>query len=193
MIENGGPDNDVVRAYFAPAVSNLSHQANPAQMMLAQESAQAQAAATCLILACSRSLQDTQLAEWATRAFFMYGGEPRLVFPAMQGQGMPNQGQPRGPFSSPSFHPHLVSTPHPGVFQSPGATGGFFSPGAPQPGGGPAVVGGGQPPLPPDVQFSSKHNGLYLYFSRLVRPLWTAAVVKMQNNNKEPLESTVNR
>lgn len=38
-----------------------------------------QACASCLVLACnSRSAQD-QITEWATRAYFLYGGQPTLL------------------------------------------------------------------------------------------------------------------
>ena len=30
---------------------------------------------------------------------------------------------------------------------------------------------------PAEVYFSAKHNGLYLYFSRLVRPIWLATLI----------------
>jgi len=72
LIENHGPDNEVVKAFFA------LH-------------SEVQAACTCLVLACSQTVQDSHVAEWATRALFLYGGEPRLVYPAQQQQ------QPRPP------------------------------------------------------------------------------------------------
>ena len=36
----------------------------------------------------------------------------------------------------------------------------------------------GTPVSAPDIQFSGKHNGLALYISRLVRPIWKVLVVK---------------
>lgn len=42
---------------------------------------------------------------------------------------------------------------------------------------------------PPDtttIQYSSKHNGLYLYVSRVLRPLWNNRIVqKVVMNNKQ--------
>ena len=29
----------------------------------------------------------------------------------------------------------------------------------------------------PEIQYSGKHNGLYLYFSRLIRPFWLKPLV----------------
>ena len=60
-------------------------------------------------------------------------------------------------------------------------------------GGGP---GGNQPmfgagPVIPEMHFSSKHNALYLYLSRLVRPVWLRTVVAVSNNRNEPVSSSV--
>lgn len=38
-----------------------------------------QACATALVLACLESGHCAQMAEWATRAFLIYGGEPRVA------------------------------------------------------------------------------------------------------------------
>ena len=34
-----------------------------------------------------------------------------------------------------------------------------------------------QPPVIPEMHFSARHNGLYLFFSRLIRPVWLATLV----------------
>lgn len=60
LVDCHGPDNDAVRSFF----------------MIQKED---QACATTLILACLESLQNVEVAEWATRAFFLYGGEPTLL------------------------------------------------------------------------------------------------------------------
>lgn len=59
LVDNRGPENDAVRKFF-------------------REQREDQACATCLILACLDSAQNAQLSEWATRAFFLYGGEPKV-------------------------------------------------------------------------------------------------------------------
>ena len=41
-----------------------------------------------------------------------------------------------------------------------------------------------------EMHFSFKHNGLYLYFSRLVRPVWLATLV-VPGTKDCPLASTV--
>ena len=169
LIENHGPDNDVVKAFFA------LH-------------SEVQAACTCLVLACSQAVQDSHVAEWATRALFLYGGEPRLVYPAQQQQPQP----PRPPMSpgptpfSASFHPNIASTPAPFTPTRPNDT-------------LPAIYGGqqqvnqslyGAAPVIPEMLFSSKHNALYLYLSRLVRPVWLRTVVAMTGKD-EPVSSSV--
>jgi len=50
--------------------------------------------------------------------------------------------------------------------------------------------------IEPSVQYSSKHNGLYLYFTRLVRPIWNfhvvrSQIVKIVNDNRECLLSSI--
>lgn len=53
-----------------------------------------QACATALVLACLEAANNTQMADWATRAFFLYGGEPR---PAPRPAGVsspPSHGTP---------------------------------------------------------------------------------------------------
>lgn len=58
LVESRGPDTQAVKSYF-------------------QVQKEEQACATCLILACLESQQNIQISEWATRAFFLYGGEPK--------------------------------------------------------------------------------------------------------------------
>lgn len=119
-----------------------------------------QACATCLVLACSTQTSQQQIAEWATRAFFKYG-------------------------ESVSHHPTPAGTPgHPtepsstlggSYIASPGVRQGFSSPGVvtstPHPGGvGQAVVR-------PEVIRSSKHDGLCMYFARILETIWDARLM----------------
>ena len=51
-----------------------------------------QASATALILATSQALVDRQVAEWSAKALLLYGGEPKLVYPAQYGApGFPGE------------------------------------------------------------------------------------------------------
>ena len=179
LIDNGGPDNDVIKAFFG----------------LHNET---QAAATCLVLATSQAIKDTQVAEWATRAFFLYGGEARLLYSQQQQQQQQqvlggNRMQTTAPATATSFMPHIASTPAPGG-RGPDFSRLPFSPMSPSVGSASMMVGGQQQPTgvagaasqlgpnphimaPTEVYFSAKHNGLYLYFSRLVRPIWLATLI----------------
>ena len=45
---------------------------------------------------------------------------------------------------------------------------------------------------PPEMHFSGRHNGLYLYFSRLLRPLWhRTLVIPGSTQEQKPLTSSV--
>ncbi|XP_060081127.1 nuclear pore complex protein Nup155-like [Ylistrum balloti] len=116
-----------------------------------------QACATCLILACSRLAADQPIANWATMAFFMYGGEAQYNY---GGGGM---GMDRSLMASnigPSgLHPTVTSTPAPGMGH------GYFHP---------SLTPG--PNMGQDVLFSGKHNGICLYLSRILRCIWETAV-----------------
>lgn len=59
LVDSSGAESDSVKAFFTVQ----GHE---------------QACATSLILACLQDAQNEIVAEWATRAFFLYGGEPRL-------------------------------------------------------------------------------------------------------------------
>ncbi|KAM7368981.1 hypothetical protein PAMP_013281 [Pampus punctatissimus] len=60
-----------------------------------------QACATALILACSSAACDREVSQWATRAFFRYGGEAQMRFPAAM--------------TSPSTVGPVMSSPAPGI------------------------------------------------------------------------------
>eukprot|EP00057_Strongylocentrotus_purpuratus_P015067 XP_011669541.1 PREDICTED: nuclear pore complex protein Nup155 isoform X1 [Strongylocentrotus purpuratus] len=138
-----------------------------------------QASATCLILACSTASSDQTIADWATQAFFLYGGEPGGIMMDQQpppvanlaavfGATTPVVGQTghdttNRPFGSPggatpgSMRPTVASTP---FHQSTPAN---------------------QPPmsgLPRYAQLSGKFQGLCLYYGRIVRPMWEHRLVK---------------
>lgn len=60
LVSCHGPENEAIKTFF----------------LIQKED---QACATSLILACLENVQNADAAEWATRAFFMYGGEPKIV------------------------------------------------------------------------------------------------------------------
>lgn len=118
---------------------------------------------------------------WATEAFFKYGGEPHFIFPttvgpATQLDGAPLiQGTPTFPSAGQRQFPSVAPLPQtltpqygarstPGMQQTPtlgGVGGGAL---------GGALIG-------PEVKMSGKHNGLYRYLARLLRPVWSEPVV----------------
>lgn len=129
--------------------------------------------------------------DWATKAFFLYGGEPRFIFPqqARQGQGL-QQHPPMPPFT-PAFNPRVASTPAPfnqqNQLRQPVAD--------PCAWGSPTVSGyPGNPPqqetLMPEMEFSFKHQGLYLYFSRLIRPIWLSTLIE-SSGDENTLQSKI--
>lgn len=177
LLDYNGPDSEAVHAFFH----------------LHQED---QACAMCLILAClSPSVQDNMISEWATRACFLYGGEPQIRVQAINPYGGTGSTQPAWSLQTPltpvateyqtfqsptvgSFIPSQVSTPLPfyqgtsnvygGTTELPPTTPIHGQPGFEQPGIGAAC---------PDIQYSSRHNGLYILFSRIVRPFWNERLV----------------
>ncbi|XP_050292883.1 nuclear pore complex protein Nup155 [Anthonomus grandis grandis] len=128
---------------------------------------EAQACATCLILACLENEENAEVAEMATRAFFMFGGEPQVT--------QMNLNQTNIFSGSSFFNPNIISTPagpyQPNSYSQQGALQ-PYSPGYQQT--------MGQQPFDPSslITFSAKHNGLYLYLSRILRPVWNRPCVE---------------
>ncbi|EEZ97868.2 nuclear pore complex protein Nup154 [Tribolium castaneum] len=136
--ESQGLDNDNVKAFF----------------MIQKED---QACATSLIIASLDVDENLELAEYATRVFFLYGGEPRLG--ALGTMSQTNLFTGASPFS-----PNVVSTPAPHHFQQPPQPSSFTY----------------HPPFDANnpFVFSAKHNGLYLYFGRILRPIWNRKCIE---------------
>uniref|UniRef100_A0A671YB06 Nucleoporin 155 n=1 Tax=Sparus aurata TaxID=8175 RepID=A0A671YB06_SPAAU len=130
-----------------------------------------QACATALILACSGAACDREVSQWATRAFFRYGGEAQMRFPAA--------------LSSPSTVGPVMSSPAPGIVPPALAT--PFAP----------MQTGTVPITPmsagPEVIFSGKHNGICVYFARILGNIWdgSLAVEKTMSKGNQTLESSV--
>ncbi|KAJ8983036.1 hypothetical protein NQ317_014334 [Molorchus minor] len=136
--ESHGHDTDALKAFF---------------MILKEE----QGCATSIILASLESAENMEIAEYATRAFFMFGGEPKLakMTPA-------NMFSPSG---TSMFSPNIVSTPAPRFQQN------MFPPQSPNIS---QTLLPDQAPFdfPSPFTFSAKHNGLYLFLGRCLRPIW---------------------
>ncbi|XP_074610935.1 nuclear pore complex protein Nup155-like [Acropora palmata] len=127
-----------------------------------------QACATCLVLACSPQTSQKQVSEWATRALFKCGMESSGIsttgHPAAT-SGRPTMGSPvpRGTLAG----SYIASPGGPGrpAFGSPG-----FATSTPQ-------VGVGQAVIRPGFTRSSKHDGLCMYFARILETIWDGRLV----------------
>lgn len=178
LLDNNGPDCEAVKTFFSV------HK-------------ETQACASCLILACSNSPQDKQVANWATRAFFLYGGEPHINFPAATGTQNPVM-TPHSPIyggANRSVGQVWSSTPtvgnpvnSPTIPVSPvSPVGGFdqsqqvFQSQNPMQSSAMPVTG-------PEIVYSGKHNGLFLYFSRILRPIWNINIVSNVPSKNEQNE-----
>nr|CAD7593305.1 unnamed protein product [Timema genevievae] len=156
LVIGNGPDNDSVKKYFE---------------VLGPD----QACANCLILACLDSTTNSQVSDWATRAFFLYGGDPQTSHtPRQPLMSPPAQRFPLG------FNPGAMSTPvHPTI--GAGTTQHQTN-----------MITPNQP-INSILQYSPKHDGLYLYVGRILRPIWNFKVVYKSTleTNVEILNSTI--
>ncbi|KTF91631.1 hypothetical protein cypCar_00039637 [Cyprinus carpio] len=134
-----------------------------------------QACATALILACSSAACDREVSVWATRAFFRYGGEAQMRFPSAISApsnigplfSSPVPGSPVS-VGSPLPNPSFLATPAPGMFPPSMST--PYIPATPMMPSG-AVTSAG-----PEVIFSGKHNGISIYFTRILGNIWDGSL-----------------
>uniref|UniRef100_A0A8C1ZSW8 Nuclear pore complex protein Nup155 n=1 Tax=Cyprinus carpio TaxID=7962 RepID=A0A8C1ZSW8_CYPCA len=137
-----------------------------------------QACATALILACSSAACDREVSVWATRAFFRYGGEAQMRFPSAISApsnvgplfSSPVPGSPMS-VGSPLPNPSFLATPAPGMFPPSVST--PYIPATPMMPSGAAItaVSSG-----PEVIFSGKHNGISIYFTRILGNIWDGSL-----------------
>ncbi|KAH0627891.1 hypothetical protein JD844_008444 [Phrynosoma platyrhinos] len=158
-----------------------------------------QACATCLILACSSAACDREVSGWATRAFFRYGGEAQMRFPSLLSPpsnvgpvlGSPVLPSSPLPPSTPYPNPSFFTTPAQGLQPPAMSTPVYTSSGQmSQPG---ASLGG---TMCPEIVFSGKHNGICIYFSRIIGNIWDGSIVlekifKSGNREVIAIESSV--
>ncbi|XP_029645165.1 nuclear pore complex protein Nup155 [Octopus sinensis] len=162
-----------------------------------------QACAACLILACSRSPSDQQIVNWAQMAFFMYGGHPHMKIASENeyGPGIPTSVGPASyPGQAAPGHLSYSMMYDPATHYTTLAS-------MPTPAPGSAPIHSSTPMVQPhpqqpqqqqqqpfsqsyhssilgrcsaaghDVVFSGKHNGICLYLSRILRPIWDQYIV----------------
>ncbi|XP_056146577.1 nuclear pore complex protein Nup155 [Lampris incognitus] len=128
-----------------------------------------QACATALILACSSAACDREVSLWAARAFFRYGGEAQMKIPATITSlsdigpmfSSPMEGH-AAPFLSTSFV-HSPSVIDPITAMSAG----------------------------PEVIFSGKHNGISIYFARILGNVWDGNLAIEKTLSKENQTITI--
>ncbi|CAB1318328.1 unnamed protein product, partial [Coregonus sp. 'balchen'] len=155
-----------------------------------------QACATALILACSSAACDREVSQWASRAFFRYGGEAQMRFasahsaPSNVGAlfGSPVPGSPMPVGSSPMPNPSFLATPAPGMMPQSVST--PYIPTTPMSSAPITGMSSG-----PEVVFSGKHNGISVYFTRILGNIWDGSLavektISKGNQAVSILEST---
>uniref|UniRef100_A0A672U7H6 Nuclear pore complex protein Nup155 n=1 Tax=Strigops habroptila TaxID=2489341 RepID=A0A672U7H6_STRHB len=152
-----------------------------------------QACATCLILACSNAACDREVSAWATRAFFRYGGEAQMRFSSAPSNIAPIPGSPVPMSSSLS-----VDTPYPNLsFLTPPGQGlqprNMSTPIYPS---GNSMSHPGAGMMGPEIVFSGRHNGICIYFARIIGNIWDGSIVvervfKSGNREVVAVESSV--
>ncbi|EMP30278.1 hypothetical protein UY3_12603 [Chelonia mydas] len=158
-----------------------------------------QACATCLILACSAAACDREVSAWATRAFFRYGGEAQMRFPSALPPpsnvgpilGSPVPASSPMPIGSPYPNPSFLTTPAQGL-QPLSMSTPMFAAASSMSQAGASMSG----MMGPEIVFSGKHNGICIYFSRIIGNIWDGSIVvekvfKSGNREVVAIESSV--
>ncbi|KFQ41859.1 Nuclear pore complex protein Nup155, partial [Nestor notabilis] len=152
-----------------------------------------QACATCLILACSNAACDREVSAWATRAFFRYGGEAQMRFSSAPSNIAPIPGSPIPMSSSMSVDtpcPNLSFLPTPGQGLQPRNMSTPIYP------SGNSMSHPGTGMMGPEIVFSGRHNGICIYFARIIGNIWDGSIVvervfKSGNREVIAVESSV--
>ncbi|KAF1434426.1 hypothetical protein FQV22_0004963, partial [Spheniscus magellanicus] len=158
-----------------------------------------QACATCLILACSNAACDREVSAWATRAFFRYGGEAQMRFPSALpppsnvGPIFDSPVPASSPLTvdSPYPNPSFLTTPGQGL-QPPSMSTPMFPSGNSMSHPGTSISG----MMGPEIVFSGRHNGICIYFARIIGNIWDGSIVvervfKSGNREVVAVESSV--
>ncbi|NXU47237.1 NU155 protein, partial [Turnix velox] len=155
-----------------------------------------QACATCLILACSNAACDREVSAWATRAFFRYGGEAQMRFPS----ALPSPSNV-GPILGSSVPASKIFYLHSSEYCVPIFTLGLqpvsmstqlFPSGNSVSHSGTSISG----MMGPEIVFSGRHNGICIYFARIIGNIWDGSIVvervfKSGNREIVTVESSV--
>ncbi|XP_057289225.1 nuclear pore complex protein Nup155 isoform X1 [Pezoporus wallicus] len=154
-----------------------------------------QACATCLILACSNAACDREVSAWATRAFFRYGGEAQMRFSSassniapVPGSPVPMMSAPHGRWHHSSATPYSVcskgsslsvDTPCPNLsfLTTPGQGLQPRSMSTPIYPSGNSMSHPAAGMMSPEIVFSGRHNGICIYFARIIGNIWDGSIV----------------
>lgn len=126
-----------------------------------------ESSATSLMLACMESAIGTEVSQWASQAFFRYGGEPFFINQQQMMQQQQQLQQMQGGLDNPRMYmstPYAHSRPASSIQQSLvqqiqfGANNTAYSP--------------SQSMDLYNLKYSAKHGGLYLHLTRILRPIW---------------------
>ncbi|KAI8435058.1 hypothetical protein MSG28_003473, partial [Choristoneura fumiferana] len=126
-----------------------------------------QACACALYLACEENTSDLSISEWATRAFFLYGGQ---TTPAPIGQ---QHMQPAN--LNQSYQQHQMNQSYqrsPNQPMMPQYQQNAMSPSFNQSFGANVTQQQRDSNYPMQVEFSAKHNGIYIYVGKILAPIW---------------------
>ncbi|NWS72090.1 NU155 protein, partial [Crotophaga sulcirostris] len=158
-----------------------------------------QACATCLILACSNAACDREVSVWATRAFFRYGGEAQMRFPSALpppinvGPLLCSPISATPPLTADTSYPNpsFLTIPGQGL-QPPIASTPLFPAGNSLSHSGASISG----MMGPEIVFSGRHNGICIYFARIIGNIWDGSIVvervfKSGNREVVAVESSV--
>ncbi|GBP10894.1 Nuclear pore complex protein Nup154 [Eumeta japonica] len=175
-----------------------------------------QACACALYLTCEDTGADSAVSEWAARAFFLYGSQPT---PAVSNFNLPSQMQ-SGVIGSPKFLPRQMSTPMSTRLPHPLQQNPKQGPLYPQLNqsftGTPTHTVMGQSPYQqsitspglnqssftgnisqqrdmnyqPPVEYSAKHNALYIYVGRILSSIWYLKCVTEENSSDKKYMSS---
>lgn len=161
LLENQGYDNDAVKSFF------MLHSQN-----------QSNACAFALIIACdSHPPGEEKLNEWATSAFFQYGSEISLASPFNQTnfKQLPYISTPMSTSPSGGDNPYMNS---PMASKVPSATPFPISPIAQAYSQQSANVQQFQNACL--ANYSNKCKALFIYFSRIIRPIWNLKTINFR-------------
>ncbi|XP_033237029.1 nuclear pore complex protein Nup154 isoform X1 [Drosophila pseudoobscura] len=143
--------------------------------MFFQSQNKREACATCLLIATSEKYRGGDIALWATQAFMLYGGEPcfqNQKFSNANNRNLPNQTLSSNSAIGTERLPMFMSTPMQNKSTLPSTQYAAFQYNQHTSQAGILQSSQALGQENAAIVFSSKHDGLYLYVSRMLRSIW---------------------